>query len=59
MIATNNTMEKHITFVHEGKKPHKCTICDASFALKAGLKQHVSFAHEKKKTHKCISFAYI
>ena len=39
--------------VHEGKKPFKCNLCDASFAEKCNLKKHVSTVHEGKKPFKC------
>ena len=47
--------------MHEGKKLHKCKLCDMSFAYKYGLKGHVLAVHEGKKPHLCptcgISFA--
>ena len=39
--------------VHEGKKPFKCDICGAKFAVKQGLKNHVESVHEGKKPFKC------
>ena len=39
--------------VHEGKKPHKCSICDYSFGKKGKLKRHIQSVHEKNKPHKC------
>ena len=46
-------MKRHVTAVHENKKPFKCEICDYSFSQKGGLEQHVAAIHEKKKLYKC------
>jgi uncharacterized Zn-finger protein len=35
--------------VHEGKKQHKCSICDCSFSLKGNLKAHLQLVHERNK----------
>ena len=43
----------HISAVHEGKKPYKCTICDNSFGLKRNLKSHIASVHEGKKSFQC------
>ena len=37
----------YIRSVHEEKKPHKCSICDASFAEKSTLTKHVNGVHGK------------
>ena len=39
--------------VHEGKKPHKCSICDYSCSTTKNLKKHVEAVHDGKKPHKC------
>ena len=41
--------------VHEGKKPHQCSICDYSCATKSNLKSHIDAIHKRKKPHKCES----
>ena len=47
-------MVRHIKQVHEGRKPHQCTICEASFHQKSGLLQHISGVHEKAKPFPCL-----
>ena len=46
-------LDRHVSSVHEGKKPFKCNICNASFARKNHLKTHVASVHEGKKPFKC------
>ena len=46
-------MKQHIETVHEGKKPHQCSICGNAFGLKQHLKRHISLVHEKNKPFKC------
>ena len=41
-------MKRHVISLHEGKKDHKCSICDRSFARKDRLKEHVNIVHEGK-----------
>ena len=48
-----HNLKIHIYAIHEGKKLHKCSICDLSFAQKQYLKIHVYSLHEGKKSHKC------
>ena len=38
----------HITSVHEGKKPFKCSICDYKCSQKGQLTKHISSNHEIK-----------
>ena len=47
-------MDKHISAVHEGKKPFKCTICDKRFGRKSHMELHISAVHEEKKPFKCL-----
>ena len=39
--------------VHEGKKDHKCDLCDKSFSDRRNLATHVYTVHEKHRDHKC------
>ena len=41
--------KRHVTSVHEGKKPFKCDICDAKFDEKSKLKKHITSVHEQLK----------
>ena len=43
----------HVSSVHEGKKPFKCNICDASYSGRTVLKLHIAAVHERKKPFKC------
>ena len=47
------SLKIHIESVHEGKKPFKCSLCDAAFGFKYGLNMHILSVHEKKKPFKC------
>ena len=46
-------LDRHVSSVHEGKKPFKCNVCNASFTEKGSLNKHVSSVHEGKKPFKC------
>ena len=46
-------MKVHIDAIHDGKKPHKCFICDYCFTTKHELNRHFKVVHEGKKPHKC------
>jgi hypothetical protein len=35
--------------VHEGKRKHECSICNARYSGRNVLNQHIQFAHEGKK----------
>ena len=35
--------------VHEGKKPYKCHICNAAFAIKSTMRKHLMYMHSEKK----------
>ena len=37
-VASEQNLENHIQFVHDGKLPFKCPICDAGLPLKVSLK---------------------
>ena len=40
-------MNKHVASVHEGNRPFKCNICDATFSEKANMKRHIFRIHEE------------
>ena len=42
-------LHSHEKSVHEGKKPFKCTSCNAHFKVESDLKGHVETDHEGKK----------
>ena len=46
-------LRRHISSVHEKKKPLECKICDTSFSQKHHLNRHVSSVHEGIKPFKC------
>ena len=46
-------METHNALVHEGKKPFKCSFCNAKFSRLGSLDGHVTRFHEKKKSSNC------
>jgi uncharacterized Zn-finger protein len=39
--------------VHEGKRPYKCSECDADFVHKQNMTKHIVAVHEKRKPHLC------
>ena len=41
--------KRHMTEVHEKKRPFKCDICNMEFTRKFHLKNHIRCVHEKKK----------
>ena len=41
-VASEQNLENHIQFVHDGKMPFKCPICDAGFASESLLKDHLA-----------------
>ena len=43
-------LKRHISSVHEGKKPFKCSNCNFCSAFSRDLNTHISSVHEKKKT---------
>ena len=45
-------MKSHVTYVHEGKKPFKCDICDYTSSGKNNMEKHVAAVHEEKKPFK-------
>ena len=50
---------QHVDAAHEGKKPHKCSICDYSTANKGYLKKQIEAVHEGKKPHKCSEVHFV
>lgn len=50
--AHRNTFRKHIKSVHEGVRPHVCTICDKRFTMKAQLNDHLVI-HTGEKAFVC------
>ena len=54
MVFDNqNNLDRHISNVHEGNKPFKCSICNKKFGRKDVLKDHISAVHEGIKRHQC------
>ena len=48
-------MNKHITSVHEDKKPFKCGLCNYYCSKKSSMYQHVAVVHEGKN-HSNVKF---
>ena len=53
IFKTKQNLNRHVTSVHEEKKPFKCKICDAIFSSKQGMTRHIDSVHEGKKPFKC------
>ena len=46
--SEKSDMNRHVSSVHEGKKPFKCDICDYTCSLKQQMKTHVVKKHKFK-----------
>ena len=55
-IIKSQDFSASVLFVHEGKKPFKCDICDYSSSQKSDLKKHFESVHEEKKSHLNLTF---
>ena len=53
--SSKHIWKKHIGNVHEGKRKHECSICNARCSGRNLLNQHIQTAHEGKK-FKCSIF---
>ena len=51
--SEKSDMNRHVSSVHEGKKPFKCDFCDYSCSRKGDMNRHVSTVYESKKSFKC------
>ena len=51
-FAKKGVLNRHVAFVHEGKKPFQCEICDHEFSENSKLKRHIATIHESKKQFK-------
>ena len=58
-FSFSTNMKKHISIVHDKKKPFSCEICDGSFLSRYDLERHFSKVHEGNKDpfrcYKCNS----
>ena len=57
-FSTKQSLKRHVSSVHEGKKQHctksiNCEICSKSLSSSRSLKNHISFVHDGKKTIEC------
>ena len=50
---SKQNVDKHISSVHEGKKPYLCSQCGSSYGDKFNLKIHIERVHEGKKPYQC------
>ena len=47
-LKTEVNLKKHISYVHNGRKTFKCSMCDAEFVRSGSLKTHIaSSIHEE------------
>ena len=50
LFTQKSSLNRHISSVHEAKKPFKCEACDYCCSGKSVLKRHVASVHEEKRT---------
>ena len=41
-LKTEVNLKKHISYVHDGRKTFKCSMCEANFVRSGSLKAHIS-----------------
>ena len=58
--SSKNSLEIHISYFHEGKKPLpvilqpvKCDICNKQYSNKKIMKRHIRHVHEKVLSFQC------
>ena len=52
-FSYKENLAKHVSTIHEKKKPFKCELCNKDFTQLAHMKGHVSSVHEGKKPFEC------
>ena len=53
-FSDKSKLKRHVSSVHEGKRPHKCDICGACFTQKSHMDGHVATVHGKKSAENQI-----
>ena len=51
-ISSKQHLDRHISNVHERKKPYDCKVCNSKFATKGSLKNHMN-VHEERNLFGC------
>jgi len=51
-LTTQQGYSTHV-FLHTGKRPHGCTVCDKTFALANHLRNHMDVHHNDRKLFPC------
>ena len=46
-------MNRHITLVHEEKKPFKCSVCEYKYSESSNINRQIASVHERKKPFNC------
>ena len=52
-FKSRKELKRHISAVHEKKKPFKCVDCSSTFSRKEHMKKHISSFHEGIKPLMC------
>ena len=52
-LAHKCSISRHISAVHEGKKPYICELCGEGFSQSQNLAIHIATVHEKNKPYHC------
>ena len=46
-------LNRHITLVHEEKKPFKCSVCEYEYSESSNINRQIASVHEGKKPFYC------
>ena len=52
-FSSAGNLRKHIKFVYNGQKDHKCASCEKAFSEATDLKGQINSVHNGQKDHKC------
>ena len=53
VLSYSGSLTKHISGVHEGKRPLQCSSCKQRFATNKDMKRHTDAVHENMRPYQC------
>ena len=48
-ICSKKLFEKHVSFVHDGKRQFRCEVCDYKSSQKCDINKHIASVHEANR----------